>query len=215
MSGRRGNPNFVKKTENKEEKIDIKSLDQEALLQYVEQLQAQLNSQQEFDEDELIIIPDETKVELKSNVEGTFILREDRGKANIFKPFAKYGDTTRVSYGDLNLIYGAKPEFFRKGKLAITRIYSESKKYTIEQVYRDLGLESVYLDENRVNPVTIESIFDDRCSEREFEKLVSNSPDMAELILEVAVHLYKAAKFNNSTKQAFLKQVFANPNLFR
>jgi hypothetical protein len=207
----RGNPNWTKKkTEiiDSSLPIDVQKLIQEALEKQRKEFEAENN-------DEILMIPDETQVEIRSNVCGKFILREDRGKANIFKPFAKYRDTARLSYEDLCLVYGAKPEFFRKGKLAIIKVFSDNKKITLEHIYKDMGLEEIYLNKDRVNPVTIEEIFSDKVSEREFEKLITNSSDMSELILEVAIQLYRTARFNNSTKQAFLKQVFGNPNLFR
>lgn len=205
----RGNPNWKKQTDEN----GVELTKEQIYEKKIKELEEQLASKQKIDD--FVIIPEEAKLELRTNVSGKFILREDRGKANIFIPFAGYRSTARISFGELRLVFGAKPDFFTKGKLAITRIYCENKSITLEDVYRDMGLENLYLEKDRVNPVNIETIFSDKITEREFEQLVNNSRDMSEVILEVANVLYRKGTFHNSTKQAYLKAVYHNQNLFR
>jgi uncharacterized small protein (DUF1192 family) len=214
MAGKRGNPNFVKKTENVEENkvvLETKSLSElEILKAEIERLKAELEEKS----NDVYLIPDDATIELRSNV-GKFILAENKGRTNVFIPFADFGSTARVRYDDLKVLYGAYPYFFRKGKLAITRIYCKDSRITINDLYKELGLESIYLDNNKVNPVDIEIYFTDKVSQTEFERLIKNSSEMGEIILETSHYLYRRAKFTDAIKMAYLKQVFRNPNLFK
>ena len=156
-------------------------------------------------------IPDNTKIRLKSNVEGKFIYMEDRGKTRVFLEIDDYGLSTDISYEELRII---KPLIFKTGKLAVEDVLS-GEDIELEDLLKDVRFDSFYLDENKVSPIDIENILSNETNISIFEKKVSNTPDMLETLLEVAYVLYRRGQFNDNAKMNYLRQTFNNPNLFK
>lgn len=160
-------------------------------------------------------IPDNTKVRLKSNIGGLFTFNEDRGKVRVFFQISNFGQSTTISFEELNLFISTSPSFINKGYVAIVDAYSDTD-IEVEDVIRDLRLDNLYFDENKINPMEIESLFDDNLTtEKDFEKKLNNSMEMAETVLEAAHFLYKRGLFTNNNKMNLIRQIFRKPNLFK
>ena len=120
-------------------------------------------------------IPDETKIRIQSNIGGLFTFSEDRGKVRVFFQIDNFGQSTIISYEELRIFVSSKPSFIRKGSVAIVDVYSNSG-IELEDVITDLRLDNVYFDDNKISPINIESLFDDKLTtENEFEKKLTNS----------------------------------------
>lgn len=160
-------------------------------------------------------IPDNTKVRLKSNIGGLFTFNEDRGKVRSFFQIDNFGQGVTISFEELNLFISSKPSFIKKGMIAIVDAYSDID-IEVEDIIKDLRLEDLYYNENRINPMRIEDLFDDNItSEKEFEIKLNNSMEMAETILEAGYILYRRGLFTNNTKMNSIRQIFRKPNLFK
>ena len=160
-------------------------------------------------------IPDNTKVRLKSNIGGLFTFNEDRGKVRSFFQIDNFGQGVTISFEELNLFISSKPSFIKKGMIAIVDAYSDVD-IEVEDIIKDLRLEDLYYNENRINPMRIEDLFDDNItSEKEFEIKLNNSMEMAETVMEAGYILYRRGLFTNNTKMNSIRQIFRNPNLFK
>ena len=160
-------------------------------------------------------IPDNTKIRIQSNIGGLFIFSEDRGKVRVFFQIDNFGQSTIISYEELRIFLSSKPTFIRKGSIAIVDVYSDAD-IELEDVITDLRLDKIYYDENKISPMNIEDLFDDKLtSESEFEKKLNYSTDMAQTVLEASYILYRRGLFSNNTKMNSIRQIFRNPNLFK
>lgn len=160
-------------------------------------------------------IPDNTKVRLKSNIGGLFIFNEDRGKVRVFFQIDNFGQSATISFEELSVFISSAPSFINKGNIAIVDTYSDID-ITVEDIIRDKRLEKLYFDEDKINPMRIEDLFnDDITSEKEFEKKLNNSLEMAETVMEAGHILYKKGLFTNNTKMNTIRQIFRKPNLFK
>jgi hypothetical protein len=227
MANSRGNPNFGKKTTetpNETGAVDINKLIQEALEKQkkelekenskkIKELEAQLAVKNT--DNEILIVPNDAYIEIRQNIGGTLLLKENKGKIIVHIPLNKYRAVARISYEELNALYGAKPSLFTSGKAVITSVRCADKRITLQEVIKDLLLEDIYFNKDKVSPLNVEDIFTDKVSDREFERLVSNSTEIIETILEIAYILYRKGAFNNNSKMNYLRQLLARPNLFK
>jgi hypothetical protein len=157
-------------------------------------------------------IPDNTRIRIEQNIDGKFLISDNRGQ-NFFIELNGYKDSTTMAYKDLKNFYGRSHTFFTSGKLAITDVVSDSE-ITLEDVIYDLNLQKTYYDEKRVSPVDVENLFYDDVTTVEFEKKLQNSLEIAETMLEVAYVLYKRGQFSDNAKMNVFRQILRNPQLF-
>lgn len=160
-------------------------------------------------------IPDHTKVRLKSNIGGLFLFSEDRGKVRVFFQIDNFGQSATISFEELSIFISSKPSFINNGSIAIVDAYSDVD-ISVEDIIIDKRLESLYFDKDKINPMCIEELFDDNItSEKEFEKKLNNTLEMAETVMEAGHILYKKGLFTNNTKMNAIRQIFRKPNLFK
>lgn len=222
------------KKEIKTPEIDIKILIQQITQEVSEKLKSEyeskisdlekkINDKQEsiVESDTKVIkskykfIPDNTKVRLKSNIGGLFTFNEDRGKIRVFFQIDNFGQSATISFEELSIFISSAPTFINNGSVAIVDAYSDSD-ITVEDVIIDKRLEKLYFDENKINPMCVEDLFDDSItSEKEFEKKLNNTLEMAETVMEAGHILYKRGLFTNNTKMNTIRQIFRKPNLFK
>jgi len=216
------------KQEVKTSDEDVTSLIEKAVKEATEKLEAKYESKiseikAEYEQENELennkniykYIPDNTKIRLKSNIGGLFTFNEDRGKVRSFFQIDNFGKSVNISFEELNLFLSSKPSFIKSGNIAIVDVYSDSN-ITVEDVIKDLRLDDLYLNENKINPMKIEDLFDDNIvSEKEFERLLNNSLEMAETVMEAGHILYKKGLFTNNNKMNSIRQIFRNPNLFK
>ena len=155
-------------------------------------------------------IEDSTRLEVRNNLGGTFVLKA-KG-TNLHKLLNGYGTKTRIKYSDLDAFYGEHPRAIQNGSLAITKVID--KGISFEQLIEDVGLEDLYLNDDKISPKNIESLFSDDVDPSRFSRLVDNTPEVADTLLEVSYELWRNGKFNDNTKMNKLRQLFRNPELF-
>jgi len=161
-----------------------------------------------------INVPNDTLVILKSNVEGVFIINEQKGANPLFAKLPEYSYTINMTYKEVSMLVSSRNKFFTKGRIAVVEIISPDDDVSYEDVIKALRLDAIYLDENKVNPAKIEDIFDKKCSTDKFRKLVENTPEMHDTVLEVAGKLFKDGKFNDNEKMNVIRQIYRNIHLF-
>jgi hypothetical protein len=157
-------------------------------------------------------IPDHTKVRIKSNIEGKFLYRDDRGKTKVFIELNNYGDEALLDYDELKVLHFASGGYLRKGMLAIIDVISDSD-ITINDVIIDLRLDKQYNDP-LITPINLDILFTDTIDFKTFEQFLVTHKEMAETCLIVSYVLYKQGLFNDNGKMAFLRQSFNNQNLY-
>lgn len=230
----------VVQSEIKTPEIDIKNLIQQVTKEVSENLKTQYESKISELEKKLIdkekeaevskvendvkinknkpkykFIPDNTKVRLKSNIGGLFTFNEDRGKVRVFFQIDNFGQSATISFEELGIFISSKPSFINNGSIAIVDAYSDVD-IDVEDIIRDKRLEKLYFDENKINPMEIEALFDDSItSEKEFEKKLNNSLEMTETVMEAGHILYRRGLFTNNNKMNIIRQIFRKPNLFK
>ncbi len=159
-------------------------------------------------------IPDNTKIRIQSNVDGKFIFTEDRGKIRVFVQLDNFEDSAVISYEELRTMYSSKPNFIKKGQIAITDVYSD-EDIEIEDILKDLRLDNIYDCKNKIDPRYIRDLLTDKVNEKDFMSLINNTPEMAETVVEIAYILYRQGLFNDNAKMNFLRQIYRNQNLFK
>jgi hypothetical protein len=225
----------IKKEETKIPEFDIKSLIQQVTQEVTEKLKSEYESKISDLENKLNekieapkvennikvnknkfkFIPDNTKVRLKSNIGGLFTFSEDRGKVRVFFQIDNFGQSATISFEELGIFISSKPTFINNGSVAIVDAYSDTD-ITVEDVIIDKRLEKLYFDEDKINPMYVEDLFDDKItSEKEFERKLNNSLEMAETIMEAGHILYRRGLFTNNNKMNIIRQIFRKPNLFK
>lgn len=221
----RGNPNFSKKnkdnnientsipTQNTDTQsaINIDELIAKAVTEALEKQKKDFESTGKKSRSKFV--PENARVRIETNIGGKFIMSDNRGQ-NFFIELNGYKDSTTIIFKDLKNFHGRNYKLFTSGKVAITDVISDVD-IELEDVIKDLNLTKIYFDENRISPMNIEIIFNDDMGLAEFERKVTNSPEIAETILEVAYILYRRGTFNNNAKMNFLRQIYKNPNLFK
>jgi hypothetical protein len=161
-------------------------------------------------------IPADCRVVIKSNISGLFTYHEDRGKNRLFIEIGDYGQTFELTYEEFSTFYTSQPQYFKRGQIAIIDVIAdENADITVEDIIENKQLQSIYFDENLINPMELEEIFTDVMTPDKFEKLLKNSLHMAEPVLEVGCAMYKRGLFNSNAKMNVMKQVFKRPNLFK
>ena len=210
--------------EKTQENVDIQKLIQDAIQKalseqsktYEEKIKTLENQIKIENENDIVLIPDNSKIEIRANISGKTILVENRGKVNVFLTLNGYKDIARISYEELCALMGKLYHLFKDGTIAITNILSDNRNVTLEKLIEDRNLTDTYFNKNKITPINIEDLFNDtKTSERDFENLVSNTPDLADTILEVAYVLYRKGLFKNNSKMNYLRQIFKKPNLFK
>ncbi len=159
-------------------------------------------------------IPDNTKVRIQSNIDGIFHFTEDRGKIRVFIQLDNFEDSAVISYEELRTFYSSKPNFIRKGQIAITDVYSDGD-IEIEDILKDLRVDNIYGCENKIDPRYLADLLTNKVNNNEFMSLINNTSEMAETVLEVEYILYRKGLFNDNAKMNFLRQIFRNQNLFK
>lgn len=222
-------------TESKVEQIDIQELIKKVTEQVTKDIESKYENKikeltKEFEESltnkdneineittskkKYKFIPDNTKIRIQSNVDGVFYFAEDRGKVRVFIQLDNFGDSAVISYEELRTFYSSKPNFIRKGKIAIIDVYSDVD-IEIEDILKDLRLENIYMDETKIDPRNVKDLITDNVNEKKFMELINNTPDMAETVVEIAYIFYRKGQFNDNAKMNFLRQIFRNQNLFK
>lgn len=224
----RGNPNFGKKnteninkdTENNDTSIqNINEQTSTNIDELIARAVAEALEKQKKDFESIgkkprnKFVPENARVRIETNIGGKFIMSDNRGQ-NFFVELNGYKDSTTIIFKDLKNFHGRNYKLFTSGKVAITDVVSDVD-IELEDVIKDLNLTKIYFDNNRISPIDIETIFSDNMGLAEFEKKVTNSPEIAETILEVAYILYRRGTFNDNAKMNFLRQIYRNPNLFK
>jgi hypothetical protein len=202
-------------TENVKLQYESKILELEKKLNEKESKSTETEVKPNISKSKYKFIPDNTKVRLKSNIGGLFTFNEDRGKVRVFFQIDNFGQSATISFEELGIFISSKPSFINNGSIAIVDAYSDAD-ISVEDVIRDKRLEKLYFDENRINPMEIESLFDDSItSDKEFERKLNNSLEMAETVMEAGHILYRRGLFTNNNKMNIIRQIFKKPNLFK
>lgn len=200
----------TKEVENKyENKINELQKTLENKDSQIEEIKESKNTKKKYK-----FIPDHTKVRIQSNVDGKFLFQEDRGKVRVFIQLDNFEDSAVISYEELRTFYSSKPNFIRKGQIAIIDVYSD-EDIELEDVLKDLRLDKIYENDKTIDPREIKNILTDDVNEKDFINLINNTPKMAETVVEVGYILYRQGLFNDNGKMNYLRQIFRNQNLFK
>lgn len=160
-------------------------------------------------------IPDSLKIEVISNVVCKFFLKDNEEHPTVNMVFGDYGDKNRLTLAQLQSIRNNKPKILTSGMLAIKRVVSENKLFTIKDVYEELVLTNLYDSNGHLTPLTIESLFDDKCGYNEFSAMIDERIDMYDTVLELAYEKYRKGQFNDNAKMNYFRQKSNNPNFFK
>jgi hypothetical protein len=158
-------------------------------------------------------VPSNTKVKVRSNIDGTFIFSHNKGKVNVFITIPNYGDFVDLDYDEIKVINNAKGNIFRNGILSIEDVMSEDEEITLDDVYYDLRLTKIY--KNKFNPTNFEELFDTGVSYQVFEKYLLENKEVAETVLIISAILHRQCKLNDNSKMEFFRRHFNNKNLYR
>lgn len=166
-------------------------------------------------EEETTDIPDSLKLEVVSNVISKFFLKDSEEHPTLNVVFGNYGDKQRITLEQLRSLRNNKPRILEGGMLAIKRVVSEAKKYSIQDVYEELSLTSLYDANGHVTPLTIENLFNPNLGYNEFSAMINERLEMYDVILELAYDKYRKGQFNDNAKMNYFRQVSNNQNLFK
>ncbi len=166
-------------------------------------------------EDDYVVVPDNAKIEVSSNVVGLFGLKDNVEHPMVNITFGKYGDKVRLTMAEANSIARQKERVFGYGMLAIKRLICDDKRVNLSHVYDELKVSDLYADDNELTPVNIESLFSPDVSLDEFTRRINNRPQMYEIVLEIAYEKYRKGLFNDNAKMSYFRQTSNNDNLFR
>jgi hypothetical protein len=158
-------------------------------------------------------VPSNTKVKVRSNIEGKFIFSHNKGKVNVFITIPDYNDVIDLDYDEVKVINNAKGNIFRTGILSIEEVMSEDEEITLDDVYADLRLLKLY--KNKFNPTNFEELFDDSTSYQVFEKYLLENKEVAETVMIISAILHKQGRMNDNSKIEFFRRHFNNKNLYR
>ena len=199
----------------KEKELNVEELIAKAVAEALEKQKQELEKEKPVEKTVVTkskykIIPDSTKVRIKSNISGMFNWFEDRGKVRVYVQLFDAEQEQVLDYDEFRIL--SSKDFLRKATLAIVDVYSNDD-ITIEDVSRDVNVSNLYEGEFVAND--IEKLFDDSVSVEKFSNYINSNKDVAETVLDVAYRLYRQGKFNDHAKMAFLRTGFNNPNLFK
>lgn len=166
-------------------------------------------------EEETTDIPDSLKLEVVSNVISKFFLKDSEEHPTLNVVFGNYGDKQRITLEQLRSLRNNKPRILEGGMLAIKRVVSEAKKYSIQDVYEELSLTSLYDANGHVTPLTIENLFNPNLGYNEFSAMINERLEMYDVILELAYDKYRKGQFNDNAKMNYFRQISNNQNLFK
>lgn len=166
-------------------------------------------------EDEATDVPDSLKLEVTSNVISKFFLKDSEEHPMLNVVFANYGDKQRVTLEQLRSLKNRKPGILEGGMIAIKRVISDAKKYSIQDVYEELSLTDLYDANGHVTPLTIEKLFDPNLGFNEFSAMINERLEMYDVVLELAYDKYRKGQFNDNGKMNYFRQISNNQNLFK
>lgn len=219
---------------NKEEKVvETKEVDEKAMLEMAEKMamkivEKMLKEKEEEKDKEIEelkkelsdkpkkksnrkYIDENTRLVVRSNISGKFKYSKSEGRASVFVSLDDYGDEATISFEEFRLLNSAT-KFIKNGKVALVDVYDAD--YELEDIIEGARLEKIYLNDKKFSPHLIEeqileSDYEDFC------KLVDNSKDLVEGLIEVTTYLYKKGILSDTAKVNFLKQRLRNPVLFK
>jgi hypothetical protein len=157
-------------------------------------------------------VPNNTKVKIKSNIDGKFIFMDKKGKINVYVTLRGYGDVADLDYDEVRVLNTDRGDYFKRGILSVEEVMSEDENITSEDIYRDLRIDKLY--KNKFNPTNFEDLFKDDVTYKVFEKYLLDNKEVAETILIISSILYKQGRFNDNAKMSFFKRNFRNQNLY-
>ena len=160
-------------------------------------------------------IPDNLKIEVISNVIGKFFLKDSEEHPTVNMTFGDCGDKNRLTLAQLQSIKNNKPKILKSGMLAIKRVVSENKQFTINDVYEELILTDLYDGNGHLTPLNIEDLFNDKVTFSEFSAKMNERLEMYDVVLEIAYEKYRKGQFNDNAKMSFFRQMSNNQNLFK
>lgn len=166
-------------------------------------------------EDETTDLPDSLKLEVVSNVISKFFLKDSEEHPTLNVVFGNYGDKQRITLEQLRSLRNNKPRILEGGMIAIKRVVSEAKKYSIQDVYEELSLTNLYDANGHVTPLTIENLFNPNIGYNEFSAMINERLEMYDVILELAYDKYRKGQFNDNAKMNYFRQISNNQNLFK
>jgi hypothetical protein len=158
-------------------------------------------------------ISNNTRVKVRSNIEGVFIFSHSKGRTPVYLVLSNYGDVQDLNYDEIKVINNAKGNIFRSGILAIEDVMSEDEEITLEDVYYDLRLSKLY--KNKYNPNNFEDLFGADVSYQVFEKYLLENKEVAETVMIISSNLHRQGRLNDNSKMEFFRRHFNNKNLYR
>lgn len=158
-------------------------------------------------------VPSNTKVKIRSNIDGKFIFSHNKGKINVFLTIPDYNEVVDLDYDEVKVINSAKGNIFRSGILSIEEVMSEDADITIDDVYADLRLTKLY--KNKFNPMNFEELLDNGVSYQEFEKYLMDNKEVAGTVLVISAILHRQGRLNDNSKIEFFRRHFNNKSLYR
>lgn len=171
-------------------------------------------AKQEAEED-FIVVPENAKIEVSSNIVGTFILKDNIEHPTVNITFGKYGDKIRMTMAEAMAVARQKEKIFGFGMLAIKRVICDDKRVKLEHVYDELKVSDLYGGQDMLTPNNIDSLFKSEVTLEEFTRKINARPQMYEIVLEIAYEKYRKGYFNDNAKMSFFRQTSNNDNLFR
>ena len=157
-------------------------------------------------------VPDEARVRIEFNMTGKFVFADRRG-SNYFAELNGYRDSITVSFRDLKNFHGKNPAFLNRGKIIITDVLSDAE-IDVWDVIEDLGLKRLYTNDDIIKPFEIEDYLSDKMPMDDFSQKLQNSTQYLEVIVEVAMILFKRGQFLNNDKMNKFREILRKPQLF-
>jgi hypothetical protein len=157
-------------------------------------------------------VPTNTKIKVRSNIDGLFLFSHNKGKVNVYLTIPNYNDVVDLDYDEVKVINNAKGNIFRSGMLSIESVMSESDDITLNDVYYDLRLSKLY--NNKFNPTNFEDLFNDDVPYKVFEKYLNENAEVLETVMIISSILHRQGRLNDSSKMEYFKKRF-NKNLYK
>lgn len=199
--------------------IDIEKLIAEAVANAVSKVRAEYENSEDIQPEnkniEYVDIPDTLKIELVSNVVGKFFLKDREDSPSINTVLGDRGDTIRITYQELNSLKRNKPQILYRGMLAIKRVLTDNKAYTIEQVWDELGLSSLYSKNALATPNNFDRLFEIDVDANQFNQFINNNPDLFDTLLEIGYEKFRKGIFNDNAKMSVFRTLSKNENYFK
>jgi hypothetical protein len=158
-------------------------------------------------------VPANTKIKVRSNIDGMFLFSHNKGKVNVYLTIPNYNDIADLDYDEVKVVNSAKSDIFRSGMISIEDVISESDDITLNDVYYDLRLAKLY--KNKYNPRNFEELFSDDVPYQVFERYLLDNKEIIETVMIIGGILYRQGKLNDNSKIEFFRRYFNNRNLYR